>query len=173
MFYFAFPAKLIFIRGARIKPYQMIEKPFDEITYDDLDYLRNKIHQTMQSDLDIAVREYGQDPFAWAEFFEVIQNNLSKLLFFIPFSWAFIFHEHDRRYYEMQQKLKEYSEDTPKNKAIRKRIIKEQQEQIEDESIWGLTQNVISTVASNPQVLMLYLPIGGLFDMLWKGFDKN
>lgn len=173
MFYFAFPAKLIYVRGARIKPYEMIEKPFDELTYDDLDYLRNKIHHKMQAELDWAVREYGQEPFAWGEFFETVYQNINKIFLFSPLSWAFLFTEHDRRYYELKRKLAEYPDQTIEHQTKRRQMIIEAQEEVEDESIWGMMSNVTNALIQNPQVLLLYVPIIGLGSTLWQGFSKD
>lgn len=173
MFYFAFPAKLIFVRGRRIKPYEMLKKSFEDITYQDLDVLRNKIHRTMQMELDMAVREYGQDPYHWNEFIESVWQNLHKIHFFIPITWAFVFTEHDRRYYALQEKLKKYNQDTPEHAQARRVLIEEAQADVEDESILGLVKNATMTLVANPQVLLFYLPVGGLVSMFLQGMTKE
>lgn len=173
MFYFAFPAKLIYVRGRRIKPYQMLEKSFEEITYQDLDKLRNKIHRTMQMELDMAVREYGQDPYHWGEFAETVWQNLHKIHFFIPLTWAFVFTEHDRRYHNLQQKLKKYNQNTPEHAQARKVLIEEAQAELEDESLFGLVKNAAVTLIANPQVLLFYVPVGGLVSMFLQGMSKE
>jgi hypothetical protein len=171
MFYFAFPAKLIYVRGGRIKPYEMINKSFEEINYDDLDYLRNKIHQMMQLELDMAVREYGQEPFDWKDFFDTMWQNMHKIMYFIPLAWPFLFTEHDRRYYELKRKLEQYPEQTIEHQTKRRQMIIEAQEEVEDESLWGMVSNVVTAVVKNPQVLLLYVPVIGLGTILWQGFQ--
>ncbi len=173
MFYFAFPAKLIYVRGARIKPYEMIDKSFDDLTYDDLDYLRNKIHHKMQAELDWAVREYGQNPFDWDEFFATVYENIHKIFLFSPLSWAFLFTEHDRRYYELKTKLAKYPDQTIEHQTKRRQMIRETQDELEDESLWGMIGNATQTIIQNPQVLLLYVPIIGLGSTLWQGFSKD
>ena len=173
MFYFAFPAKLVYVRGRRIKTYEMLAKPFEEITKEDLSFLRDRVHHIMQLELDEAVRKFGQKPFEWAEFFETIATNWNKMLYFLPPVWSFIFVDHERRYAEMQEKLTQYSQNTPEDLAKRQAVIEAEMKPQEDTTLMEMVQTAVGMVTRNPEVLFMYLPIGGWGYMVWKGFQKN
>ena len=98
LFFFAFPARLTYVLGERIKVYEMIDKPYSEVTEEDIKMLRNQVRAAMQKDLDKAVTEYGKEPFKpW----ELIKNNLKDLrhiVFSFSPGWALLFMEHERLY---------------------------------------------------------------------------
>lgn len=98
MFYMAYPAKLTYIRGKRIKPYELINKPFDEITRDDLLVIRDKIHQDIQGELSKAERIWGRKPYHWKEFFKKALANIDKFPYTMPFGWPLLFNEFHRKY---------------------------------------------------------------------------
>jgi hypothetical protein len=174
MFYFGFPAKLIFVRGRRIKPYEMLKKPFEEITREDLYYLRDRVHRMMQNELDQAVKEYGQQPYQWAEFWATFQQNWRKAIYFSPLAWPFLFVEHERRWQNLQTKLAQYPANLPENAQKRQELQKEIDfENEEDDSLFSLVQTAYNMVANNVQTLTMYIPIAGWIPTLFKGFGKE
>jgi|GEM_PF-299930 len=172
MFYFAFPAKLTFVRGRRIKTYEMLTKPFDEITKEDLSFLRDRVHHIMQLELDEAVRHYGKKPFDWEEFLGTLTTNWNKMLYFLPPMWSFIFIDHERRYADLQSKLAQYSQNTAEDLASRQAIIDAEMKPQEDETLLDMLKTATGMITRNPEVLFMYLPVGGWGYMIWKGFQK-
>jgi len=98
IFYFAFPAKLVFVRGKRIKPYEWTDKKYEDIEQDEFKEMADRVRQQMQTDLTRSVEEYGKKPFQFMEFLKVFFQNLGKFPYTLPFAWAFIFTEYERRY---------------------------------------------------------------------------
>ncbi|MCU0443488.1 MAG: glycerol acyltransferase [Microscillaceae bacterium] len=175
MFYFGFPAKLVFVRGRRIKPYEMLNKPFEEITREDLYYLRDRIHWMMQTELDQAVKEYGQQPYDWTNFLNTLRQNWRKAIYFSPLAWPFLFVEHERRWQSIQKQLAQYASPNPENEQKRQEISKsidfEQDE--EDETIFSLVQTAYDMVSHNLKVLTMYIPIAGWIPTLLNGYSKD
>jgi hypothetical protein len=100
LFYFGFPAKLTYVMGRRIKPYQMIDKPLEKITEDDITQLTERVRRQMQGELNEAVRKYGAKPYAAKEFFATCRKNAKRFPFFLPFFWPSLFAEFERRQLE-------------------------------------------------------------------------
>lgn len=98
LFYFAFPANLIYVLGHRISPYKMTDKPFEEMTAADFEHIAQRVRQAMQKDLDEAVAQYGQDPYSWSDWLKINFMNLTKLPFFFSPGWPLLFAEHERLY---------------------------------------------------------------------------
>jgi hypothetical protein len=172
MFYFAFPAKLIYVRGRRIKPYEMLTKPFNEITKTDLYFLRDRVHHLMQLELTEAVRRYGQKPFDFPELWRTFTENWKKAIYFMPVFWAFLFIDHERKYAEMQRRLAQYSGNTPEELEKRQAILDAAMQPAEDESLFAMVKTAVNMVVSNPQVLTMYVPVVGWIPVLWQGFKK-
>ncbi|MDW7690262.1 hypothetical protein R9C00_24140 [Flammeovirgaceae bacterium SG7u.111] len=98
LFYFAMPAKLIYVRGKRIKPYKMLQKPFEEVTREDLEMLRDKVQSIMQAQLDTAVKEYGQKHYKLRELVKKAWVNLQYFPYYLPFGWPLLFSDFMRQY---------------------------------------------------------------------------
>jgi len=100
LFYFSFPAKLTFVMGKRIKPYEMIDKPVQKITEDDVRYVTEGVRRQMQAELDEAVSRYGVKPYDAKEFFAICRDNMRKFPYFLPVFWPSLFAECERRFSE-------------------------------------------------------------------------
>jgi 1-acyl-sn-glycerol-3-phosphate acyltransferase len=100
LFYFAFPAKLVFVLGNRIKPYELLNKPYNEMTEEDINYIRDQVQERMQKDLTEAVAEYGKHPFDWKDFFKTNFDKPSRAAYFTSAGFPLLFSEHERRYIE-------------------------------------------------------------------------
>ncbi|MCC5946678.1 MAG: glycerol acyltransferase [Bernardetiaceae bacterium] len=175
MFYFALPAKLTYVRGRRIKPYEMIDKPVEEITQEDLYELRDLIHEQMQIGLEEAVERYGQKPYDLQDMFITFLRNASKILYFVPIAWPFLFTEHERRYRKMQQYM-QYMQHKQQNKGIPQSAEGEEEFELprtEEQDLWSMVKTAANTVAENPEVLLMYVPIGGLIPLFTEGFKPN
>lgn len=171
MFYFGFPAKLTFVRGRRIKTYELLDKPFEEITREDLDYLRDRIHNLMQGELDMAVKEYGQKPYDLQEFFFTLIQNIRKAPFYLPVFWPLLFLNFERKAQELQAKLIQYKTDSEEDKQKRKLLLEENAEAKEDD-LYSLIKEAATTIYKSPEILFLYTPVIGLAGMLFQGLKK-
>ncbi|WP_299462091.1 1-acyl-sn-glycerol-3-phosphate acyltransferase [uncultured Microscilla sp.] len=168
MFYFAAPAKLTYVRGKRIKPYEMIDKPFEEITLEEFRAISKKIQKNMQAELSRMVEMYGQNPYDWGGFFRTILQNFSKLPYFVPIAWPFLFTEHERRYRRFKTRLAQLAEDA--REAYKEAYLNEKPR---EESLVGLVKTATDTILKNPEVLLLYVPLVGWIPTLIKGFSRE
>ncbi len=100
LFYFGFPAKLKFVLGRRYKPYEMIDKPYEEISQEEFKMLAAKIRDAMQEDLEKAVEVHGKHPFSWKDFFKNFFKNFRKSHRFLPTSWSILFIDFYNEYIE-------------------------------------------------------------------------
>ncbi|UOQ71693.1 hypothetical protein [Hymenobacter cellulosilyticus] len=99
-FYMAFPAKLTFVLGSRIKPYELTGKAHDEISRDEYEDLSSQVRARMQAEMDAAVLRYGQRPYRWGEIWQRIRENWRSFPFFLPFAWPALFTEFEKQYTE-------------------------------------------------------------------------
>ncbi|WP_051296190.1 hypothetical protein [Eisenibacter elegans] len=159
MFYFALPAKLTFVRGRRIRPYEMIDKPYEDITQEDLYKIRDEIHTEMQARLDEAVQKYGQKPYDWEEFFTLALMNWKQSAYFAPFAWPFIFHEHEKFYKEYHEAGKVFEQALAERKEY------------DDANFKDALQKIWQVFTNNPQVLPFYVPVAGLIYMVIRGLE--
>lgn len=91
IFYMGFPAKLTYVMGKVIKPYEMTNKPVDELSYDELVEIKEKVQADMQSQLMEAAEKYGKKPFNIREFFSINLKNPGKFPYSMPFGWPLLF----------------------------------------------------------------------------------
>jgi len=104
VFYCGMPAKLTFVMGKRIEPYKFIDKPFEEITEDEIKAIRDRVNKQMQDELTEAVRKYGHSPYKIGEFLWSIVKNFKQLPYSLPFGWPLSFLEFERRYQQEKRK---------------------------------------------------------------------
>ncbi|GAA3925131.1 hypothetical protein [Hymenobacter algoricola] len=97
-FYMAYPAKLTFVLGTRIKPYELTDKAHDELTRAEYEDLSTQVRQRMQTEMDAAVRAHGRHPYRWKEMWLRIRQNWRYFPFFLPFAWPAMFTEFERQY---------------------------------------------------------------------------
>jgi len=97
-FYMAFPANLIYVKGDRIKPYELTNKPFEELTREDLLEITDQVKKQMQNDLDLAVEKYGKRPYHFRGFFKSIFKKPFKIPYILPSGWPLMMLEHERQF---------------------------------------------------------------------------
>lgn len=150
LFYFAFPAHLTYVRGKRIKPYEMLDKSFEEMTREDIEGINTQVRMQMQQELDEAVEKYGKQPYKWRELFKLSFSNFSKIPFFFSPGWPLLFSEHERRYRKNKGKI------------------------VEMQLGFG---SFFKTLFKNPLSIAFFLPIVGwipiLFVGYWQGRKKS
>jgi 1-acyl-sn-glycerol-3-phosphate acyltransferase len=98
IFYFAFPAKLTYVMGKRIKPYELVDKPIEQVTEKDISHVTHLVKKQMQEELNEAVRQYGQKPYEAKELFSIWKKNYKKFPFFTASFWPSLFAEMNRSY---------------------------------------------------------------------------
>ncbi len=146
LFYYAFPARLTYVRGNRYKPYEMVEnKPWKEVTMDDIRKVRDLIQDDMQEELTRNVRLYGRKPYRWRQVARNLIRHWRDLPYWTPIGWPALFTEFDRR----SRKGK-----SPKG-VIRGWF-----------QFWRI-------VFRNPIVLAYFIPVLGWIPILWKGLQNR
>ncbi len=144
LFYFGFPAKLTYVMGKRIKPYEMLDKPLDKITEAEVQDLTERVRRQMQEELTQAVRTYGGRPYAAKEFFVNCGKNVKKFPYFLPFFWPSLFAEVERRSRE------------------------------NDNGQWNLSLlSGIKAFLKRPLSFAFFLPILGWIPILWRGYTSK
>jgi 1-acyl-sn-glycerol-3-phosphate acyltransferase len=146
VFYMGFPAKLTYVLGKKIRPYEMTDKNLEELSYEELVEIKEKVRTEMQEQLNAAVEQYGKKPYWIKEYLSVNIKNLDKLPYTMPFGWPLIF-----EYFNKQWK---------KNKIDEK----------------PLKLGFLSTfkiIFQSPKQLIFYLPVIGWLPMLIKGMRKK
>lgn len=96
-FYLSFPANMHFVKGRRIRPYEWLDKPYEELTQEDIYEIRDKVHALCQDQLNEAVEQYGQKPYQWGSWFKVVWK---KFPHNTPLGWPFLFHEFERQWHK-------------------------------------------------------------------------
>ena len=104
IFYFGFPAKLTYVLGERIKPYEMVDKEFHEISEHEFRRITDEVKNTMQIHLDRSVRQYGKKHYHVIELVKNWKNDLLRFPYFLPVCWPAIFEEFDKLYRMGNQK---------------------------------------------------------------------
>ena len=145
IFYMGFPAKLTFVLGKRIKPYEMTDKAFEEMHYDDFKVIGDKIHEQMQAELSEAEQKYGKKPYKWTEHLKLLFKNFKYFPYTVPIGWPLLFAEFER----VRLKKRDF---TSKLRLG-----------------WGSAFRII---LQNPMVLAYYIPILGWIPLGIKGFRK-
>jgi hypothetical protein len=97
-FYAAFPARLTYVVGERIKPYTWINKPVEELTWDELVEIKERVHNLMQDELLRAVENYGKRPYEIGGLLKKVFSNLKHFPYPYPFGWPLLFSEFHSRF---------------------------------------------------------------------------
>lgn len=93
-FYLSLPAKMTYVRGDTIKPYEMNNLKLDEMKISDYRDLTNEVQKKMQTHLTNAKNEYGLHPY---QYDELKKKFLQRPTFFImksPVFWPFLFNDY-------------------------------------------------------------------------------
>jgi 1-acyl-sn-glycerol-3-phosphate acyltransferase len=144
LFYFGFPAKLTYVMGKRVKPYEIVDKPVEKITEGDVRYVTAMVQKQMQEELSEAASRYGAKPYAAKEFFAVCRQNVRKFPYFLPFFWPSLFAECERRFDE------------------------------KDERPWKLgLLSGLKAFLKRPINFAFFLPIFGWIPILWRGLRRR
>lgn len=146
IFYMGFPAKLTYVLGKSIKAYEMTDKPIDELSYEELMDIKQRVQKEMQTQLTEAAEKYGKRPYRLREFFSITFKNLSKLPYSMPFGWPLLF-EHFNLHWRKNKK-----EDKPLDLGF---------------------LSSLRLILQSPRLIFFYLPILGWIPLLIKGLRKK
>jgi hypothetical protein len=146
IFYMGFPAKLTYVCGKAIRPYQMTSKCIDELDYEELVEIKEKVHTEMQKQLNEAVAVYGKKPYHLKEFIKKNLKNPGKFPYSMPLGWPLLF-----EYFNKQWK---------KNK-------------IDEKPLKLGFLSTLKIIFQSPKQLIFYLPLIGWIPMLIKGISKK
>jgi hypothetical protein len=98
VFYMGLPANLTYVLGRTIRPYEMTDKPLEDLSRTELYRIRDMVQADMQKQLDEAVVAYGAKPYKWREFFRVSFRNIRKFPYHLPLGWPLLFAEFTHRW---------------------------------------------------------------------------
>ena len=147
LFYYALPAKLIYVRGGRYQPYEMVgNRPLEEVSMEEIRAVRDEIQARAQAELTAAVDKYGQKPYRWGELLGNVRRRWRDLPYWTPVGWPHLFTEYDRRY---------YSEPEPPRGVIKGWF-----------RFWRI-------VWKNPIVLAYFLPLLGWIPIIRRGLRNR
>ena len=143
LFYFGLPARLTYVLGKRIKPYELVDKPYDRLSEEDIRKVRDRIKEQMQAELNRAVEKFGEKKYSSGKFIGNSIRNILTLNYYCPPGWPVLFHEHHRLY--TKYKGQNFSMNT---------------------GFWSGLLYLIK----NPLTLAFYIPILGWIPLLIKGY---
>lgn len=162
LFYFAFPANLTYVRGKRIKPYEMVgNRNIEDISEEEILALSEEIHDQMQLELQKAVEIYGQKPYNIWDLLEVSTKNLKRTFKFFPALWPLIFNQHQNDFKELKGKLAS-GNNYPKKADEQLELVKPS---VDDSEIEVTVESVVDTLLENPEIVLFYTPIAGLLHL--------
>jgi hypothetical protein len=160
MTWFAFPAKLTFVRGKTFRPYEMVDgRSLEEVSDEEVRHIRDQIHEAMQVELDEAVETYGEKPFDLEELAKAMLDNVRELHLFFPVFWPLLFWEtehHNESHPEMKMAKSGFARQA---QAILDSVVAREAE------ARPTLRSLLKTITDSPEILSLYLPGVGLWKM--------
>lgn len=147
LFYYAFPAKLTYVKGNSYRPADMLRTSSrSNPSQEDIAHIRDLIQKDMQAELNKWVKVYGKKPYQWGELIKNMIQHWRDLPYWTPLGWPALFSEYDRRY---------HAEDTPPKGVIRGRF-----------RFWRI-------ISKNPIILAYFIPVLGWIPLLYKGLKNR
>ncbi|MDH3709092.1 MAG: 1-acyl-sn-glycerol-3-phosphate acyltransferase [Cyclobacteriaceae bacterium] len=146
LFYFALPAQLTYVMGKRIRPYEWVDKPYDQLSEEDIMEVRDRIKDQMQQELDDAVARFGKKRFSSGKIIANSLKNILTLNYYAPPGWPILFHEHHRRYVKSQ------------GRPFEMKI-----------NFWS----GLKYLFKNPFTIAFYIPLLGWIPLLIRGYRKH
>lgn len=146
MFYFAFPAKLTYVLGERIKPYEMTDKAYEDMSQKDFKEISAKLHDKWQKGLSDAEEKYGRKPYDLKSWFKNLKTNFKHFFAGFPVFWGILFYEFERLF--KKHKNEDFEIKT------------------------GFFRNLYLFI-KHPFVILLFIPVLGLIPMAIKGYKGN
>ncbi len=146
IFYAALPAKLTYVLGERISPYKMTDKSVEDLEYEELLDIKERVKQLMQQQLNKAVEGHGQEPYKIREFLKLSMKKPIRTLFALPYCWALLYNAKNVQWEDKA---------APSSTFFRK--------------IWS----TLNSIFRKPYVLFFYIPVIGWLPILWMGLFRK
>jgi len=100
LFYYAWPARLTYIKGKVFKPWELIDKQPEDITEEDIDTITKMVQNEFQKGLTENVKTYGQRGIQWKHFWKTMILKQHMYPLNMPFGWPAFFAEFERKFIE-------------------------------------------------------------------------
>ena len=133
IFYISLPSRLTFVIGEPIHVYEMVDKPYEQLTQKELKVLGEKIRQQWQQRLLDARKTYGKKYYDIRSLLKSMWKHKRYFFRYFPPFWPFVMTYFDVNYDEM----------------------------LGDESLSITFRKCLKTIIKRPWVLAMYLPILG------------
>ncbi|MBQ1696760.1 MAG: hypothetical protein II075_02640 [Bacteroidales bacterium] len=133
IFYISLPSRLTFVIGEPIHVYEMVDKPYEQLTQKELKVLGEKIRQQMQQQLLDAKKTYGKKYYDIRSLLKAMWQHKRYFLRYFPPFWPLVMTYFDVNY------------DASKG----------------DESLRITFLKCLKTIIKRPWVLAMYLPLVG------------
>jgi hypothetical protein len=143
LFYSGLPAKLIYVRGKRYKPYEMTDLSWEDISQEEIKRIRDEVQQGMQEEISGYAEQYGKKPYKMGELWRNLKKHWRDFPYTTPLGWPAVFTEYDRLYHRNPDEAPE---------GIIRGWFK----------FWRI-------VFKNPIVVCYFLPLIGWFPIVWRG----
>jgi hypothetical protein len=147
-FYLSLPVKMYFVKGERLRPYEWINKPYEEMTEEEIIQVRDRIHGLMQADLDKARAEYGRSPYQIGNFIKTCWKYRKYFPYNLPIMWCFLFHDFERQWFREGGR---------------------ERGKVNIYLGWGA---IFRFLWRNPITIAYFIPIFGWFILVWYGKRK-
>ena len=133
IFYISLPSRLTFVIGEPIHVYEMVDKPYEQLTQQELKVIGEKIRQQWQQQLLDARKTYGKKYYDIRLLLKSMWRHKRYFLRYFPPFWPFVMTYFDVNY----------------------------DANIGDESLRITLRKCLKTIIKRPWVLAMYLPIVG------------
>jgi len=149
LFYYSWPARITYIKGKLMKPWELIGKKANELTETDIAEIVNLVQQNFQQQLNSQVEKYGQKAIEWKHYFRNLFKQRQYFPLTTPFGWPVLYAEFERRF------QKEKKEGISFKKPL---------------SFGWLS--FITYLIKNPFYIFFYIPLLGWLPLWFKGFTR-
>lgn len=133
IFYISLPSQLTFVIGEPIKVYDMVDKPYDQLSQKELKEIGERVRVKMQHQLDNASHTYGKKYYNMRSLIKAAWKHKRYFLRYFPAFWPLVMTYFDVNYDEKQG----------------------------DSSLKITLWKILKTLIKRPWVLAMYLPVLG------------
>ncbi len=104
MFYFAMPSRLTYVRGQRIRYDELTDKPYEDLSREEIEDISLRIREMMQKEMDVQVGDHGRRPYRLKELYGKVWESRKYFPFMFPIAWPLLFEEFDRQWKRYRKK---------------------------------------------------------------------
>jgi 1-acyl-sn-glycerol-3-phosphate acyltransferase len=133
IFYISLPSQLTFVMGEPIRVYDMVDKPYDQLSQKELKVIGESVRKTMQQRLEETQKKYGKKFYNVKSLLKAMWKHRRYFLRYFPPFWPLVMTYFDVNYNSTQG----------------------------DESLRLTFRKCLKTIIKRPWVLAMYLPVLG------------